>query len=98
MSSEDESSQEECALCDKEGYNFDFTPCCHERLCDDCEEDMMLYECSNHNCLKNDECKWCKICFDINKVSNRCKVDGCKYTWCDECSENHSCKAMEIKN
>jgi len=39
MSSEDESSQEECALCDKEGYNFDFTPCCHERLCDDCEED-----------------------------------------------------------
>jgi hypothetical protein len=90
MSSSSEDKQE-CVLCDSRGYDFSYTPCCHEMLCENCEEEVLLYECSNNNCLMNSyDNRWCITCFDINSVSNRCKK--CNYTWCNDCSETHICK------
>jgi hypothetical protein len=96
MSSEEESSEgEKCVLCDARGYDFNNTPCCYERLCEDCEEEMMLYVCSNDSCSKNcNDDRWCIVCFDINGVSNRCSKKGCNYTWCDDCPETHACNIL----
>jgi hypothetical protein len=90
------SDMEECALCDEEGYDFNFTSCCHERLCENCEDETIFEVCSNDSCIKSDcDEKFCRICFDINSVSNRCKVEGCKYTWCDDCPETHLCVTQQ---
>lgn len=89
-----ESSDEpscECCGCIKNGDYF--TPYCHARLCNKHEKELMVTECSNENCPNIEE-KYCKVCFDLNSVSNRCKNETCNYTWCDHklCrSGKHTC-------
>ena len=85
MSSDELSSEEptcECCGCTEPGHYF--TPCCHARLCDKHEEELMITSCSNEKCSNNVE-EYCKECFDLNSVSNRCY--NCNHTWCD----NKSC-------
>ena len=89
-SSESEEPSCEWNGCVKPGEYF--TPCCHARLCDKHEKELMLTVCSNEKCSNNEE-MYCRVCFDLNSVSNRCENETCNYTWCGRkpCSEKHKC-------
>ena len=94
MSSED-SDGPTCECCGCFEIAEYTTPCCHVGLCIDHKEELMLETCSNEDCPNNSHSntseKYCMICFDINSISNRCKTEGCKFTWCDNCLDLHKC-------
>ena len=62
-----------------------FTPCCHARLCDKHENELMMDECSNEKCPNNTETLvpklsksfeiMCRVCFDLNEYcSKACSI------------------------
>ena len=89
MSSEelDEPTCECCGCFELAEYT---TTCCHIRLCNKHEQELMLETCSNEKCQTILD-EYCIQCFDINSISNRCNIEGCKYTWCDDCPKAHKC-------
>lgn len=60
-----------CGICDNEAEYT--TPCCHEKLCSECENNMMIISCDNQRCELNEEII-CTTCYRINGHS--CQFDS----------------------
>lgn len=64
----------ECGICECFEDMVEYTPCCHEPVCDN--HNTYYPFCSIKGC---DDSEMCKICIDIN--SFKCKI--CKKTFCN---------------
>jgi len=74
----DSESETECALCWKPFENW--TPYCHEPLCEDCYGEFVFAECTIDGCEYND-IEICKACLDVSD-SYLCEI--CKEVRCAE--------------
>jgi len=86
MSDSDSSSKISCALCENNMDNW--TPCCHEPLCESCCDEMLIEDCW----ICNSDIQICTVCAERNSrfkceycqkyVSNCCEHDELKIYSC----------------
>lgn len=79
--SDSSESNPTCGMCECFEDAFEYTPCCHEILCDEHINEMMVKSCSIEDC-ENHSYDICRICLDINDEIFLC--DKCQRTFCEE--------------